>query len=552
MKKLPIILASAALIFTSSALINNKQIKCAQAMETTVSWSASDLGKTAPTAMTGTIKTGDFEWTYTRTIKSGSGASNINSSCWQIGSQGNVENIVFETDKILGTIKEVAVECASYNNAHKVEITVGTATYLAATATPKWTAVGVKSGTGEASGKISISFTDGTRALYVKSISVKYDNTGSEATYDSCTVTGGEIIGSFKGTAYAECSASITGTNNPSQLVNWSVTKTDTYSATSNATTATIDANGRVTFLDNGQVYVWATSKNDSSCHNDFGYSFNPTTLVDASFSKATSLDDLYDGQTIVISNTSGTKVLGNSQANNNRPAADSTLISEKLLPTGDFEPIILGIEELENGDVVYTFNTNDGYLYGVDGSNYLRSGSIGNTARWVISFTDGKPVVKNYAYSSRELKFNESASVFSCYTTGQQAISIYCDPNVTVAQKAQTFVTRFMKPTSVSTTDTGTGKCISESWYLNAKTAFNALTLEVRTYVANNFADAFVRLSTWADKNGDQMNDYTIVSGSKINSFVGNSNAIYILLASFASLTFVGLAFVLKKRKNA
>lgn len=552
MKKLPIIFTSAALIFSSIAAFSNKQMKSAHAAETTVSWSSSSFGKSAPSSLTGTIKTGDYEWTYTRTVKSGSGASNLNSGCWQIGSQGNVENIVFETNNILGIIKEVSVECASYNNAHKVEITVGSTTYLASTATPKWTTVGVKSGTGSSSGKISISFTDGTRALYVKSISVKYDNTGAEPTYDSCSITGGAIVGSFKGTAYAECSASITGTNNPLQDVNWSITKTDTYSATSNATTATVDENGKVTFLDNGQVYVWATSKNDSTCHNDFGYSYNPTSLAEAAFTKITSIDDLYNGQSLVIGNEAGTKLMSNTQSNNNRPVVDSSCSSNVTRPTSDFQPITLGIEELENGDVVYTFNTDEGYLYAVESSNYLRSSTLSNSSRWLLSFNDGVLTIKNYAYPSRTMRFNSgSPSLISCYTTGQSPVAIFADINVSVAQKAQTFVTRFMKPVSVPITDSGTGKCISESWYSNAKTAFNELPLEVRTYIANNFTDAFVRLSTWANKNGDQMSDYQIINARNVDLTNTQYNNIYIIVIAFASASFIGLALILKRKKT-
>ena len=107
------------------------------------------------------------------------------------------------------------------------------------------------------------------------------------------------------------------------------------------------------------------------------------------------------------------------------------------------------------------------------------------------------------------------------------------------------------MKPTSVATTNTGTGKCISESWYANAKTAFNALSIEVRTLIATNFPDAFVRLSAWANNNGDQMNDYTIVSASKVNMLVQTNDSIYILLATLSAISFVGLFAFFKKKKH-
>lgn len=550
MKKMPIILSSIALAFMSITFIGNKQLKPASAEDTTVSWTVTD-SKSIPSESTGTISTGDFDWTYTRTVKSGNAYSGLNNGCWQIGSSGNVENILFETENIHGTIKKVAVVCSSYNNAHKVSITVGSTTYLASTATPKWSTVGEKSGTGTSSGKISINFTDGSRALYIKSISVTYEYTDDEPTYDSCSVSGGEIIGNFKGLATAQCSAIVSGTNDPIQTVQWSITSSNEYSLVSNATTATITQNGVITFLDNGQVYVWATSKYNGNCHNESGYSYNPTDLRNNVFSKVSSLDDLYDGQTIIIVYNDGQKVMGNSQANNNRPAVDGTRSSNNVVPNGDFQAITLGIEELANGDVVYTLKTDEGYLYAVDGSNYLRSGELSDASRWVITFANGKPTIENYAFPTREIRYNTSAIVFSCYSGSQMTIGIYADFTISVEQKAQTFVTRFMKPVSVPTTDTGTGKCISESWYTNAKTAFNELPLEVRSYIANNFTDAFVRLSTWANKNGDQMSDYQIISARNVNLVNTQYNNIYIIVIAFASVSFIGLALILKRKKT-
>lgn len=122
--------------------------------------------------VTGSNSEGNKSVSYTRTLKSGTSYTGWTSNCIQLGKNGGVENITFTCSSISGTIKSVSVECSSYNNAHKVSISVGSTTYLSSTATPKWTTVSAKSGTGSSSGTITISFTGGTRALYIKSITI--------------------------------------------------------------------------------------------------------------------------------------------------------------------------------------------------------------------------------------------------------------------------------------------------------------------------------------------------------------------------------------------
>ena len=82
------------------------------------------------------------------------------------------------TSNIPGTIKSVSIECSSHGGNHNVAISVGETSYLASTATASWTTVNAKSGTGTSSGTITISFTGGSRALYIKSITVVYNNDG--------------------------------------------------------------------------------------------------------------------------------------------------------------------------------------------------------------------------------------------------------------------------------------------------------------------------------------------------------------------------------------
>lgn len=155
--------------------------------EKTTKWTATSGGLgtgigsgTINTTTTGTSTT--QEWSYTRTLSSGSSYTGWTSNCIQLGKNGGVENLTLTTSNIPGTIKSVAVECSSYQAKHKVAITVGSTTYLSSTATASWTTINSKSGSGTSSGTITISFTGGSRALYIKSITVVYEEAAAPCT----------------------------------------------------------------------------------------------------------------------------------------------------------------------------------------------------------------------------------------------------------------------------------------------------------------------------------------------------------------------------------
>ncbi len=160
----------------------NKAAKEVNAAESSVSWTATSGGLGSGIG-SGTISTGSYSWSYTRTLKSGTSYSGWTSNCIQLGKNGGVENLSLTTSAIPGIIKSVSVECSSYQGKHNVSITVGSSTYLASTATSSWTTVSAKTGTGTSSGAITISFTGGTRALYIKSLNVVYDTAVAPETY---------------------------------------------------------------------------------------------------------------------------------------------------------------------------------------------------------------------------------------------------------------------------------------------------------------------------------------------------------------------------------
>ena len=160
-----------------------------QTQDYTVTWTAAaaaNLGSTI-SAVNGTASgnitvaatggTPSYSVGYTRTLISGSDYMGYGAAYGiQLGKDGGVENIEFRTSNIPGTIKSVTLNCSSYQSKHKVTITVGGNTYKSATATAGGRSPADITGTGDKSGEIVISVTDGTRYVCIKSITIVYNN----------------------------------------------------------------------------------------------------------------------------------------------------------------------------------------------------------------------------------------------------------------------------------------------------------------------------------------------------------------------------------------
>ena len=142
--------------------------------EQTWTWTAASEDLGTKTSYSATLN--KKAWTVTRSKVVYTGFS---SSCIQLGSKNGAETVTLTSNAFTGTVKSVAVECSSYNGAHTVDITVGGTSYASGVSTASWATVGTVSGTGTSSGEIVIKFNAGSRALYIKSISITYEG-GSE------------------------------------------------------------------------------------------------------------------------------------------------------------------------------------------------------------------------------------------------------------------------------------------------------------------------------------------------------------------------------------
>ena len=181
------------------------------ATDATWKWTAAqsdDLGTSNPASVTLNKKA----WTLTSSATTR--YTGWSKPCFQLGKKGGAETVTLTSSAFEGTIKSVAVECASYNGKHTIAISVGETSYLAATATSSWETVGTKTGTGTASGDITITFTAGSsaRALYIKSITVVTESVDpNTVATPTVTVTGTEVNGSYITSANVEIACTTEG-----------------------------------------------------------------------------------------------------------------------------------------------------------------------------------------------------------------------------------------------------------------------------------------------------------------------------------------------------
>lgn len=323
--------------------------KSAEAAPSTQKWTATSgaiAGKTS-----GTIENGDYDWSFTRSSVVYTGWS---SSCIQLGSKSGAETVTLTNSNYPGTISSVSVECSSYQGAHKIAISVGDTSYLAATATPSWTTVDTKTGTGSSSGTITISFTPGSRALYIKSISVTYETAVPTTSVDVSPATVTLAPGETQ-----QLTTTVLPTNT-----------TDTLSYSSNATgVATVSSSGLITAVADGTATITATSGNYSdTCVVTVE---TPTTPFIAPEKTSTSG---YTGCDETIGFTYGnlTGTLGVSTSNANVSA-------------------IIQNDDGDSADVVITFNTataSDSYVYLKDGSTTLATITVTSITASSVTIT--------------------------------------------------------------------------------------------------------------------------------------------------------------------
>lgn len=165
------------------------------AAEKTWTWTASsksDLG----TSKSVEVTLNEQKWKVTR---SDVYTTNLTSGYIQLGKNGGAEGVALTSSAFKNyTVKSVSIDCASYQGKHSVTIMVGEDAFLKSQPTTIWNGKtgGIAKGVGVAMGDVVISFTvnSGARALYIKSISITYDDKVVSVEKPTIAVAAGSIV----------------------------------------------------------------------------------------------------------------------------------------------------------------------------------------------------------------------------------------------------------------------------------------------------------------------------------------------------------------------
>ena len=176
------------------------------------------------------------------------------------------------------------------------------------------------------------------------------------------------------------------------------------------------------------------------------------------------------------------------------------------------------------------------------------------------------KTLTNSYANYEKEFSTAKSSVALSSVTNGKRvliaSVTVYSCSSQDIGQSEdciglETFITNYMHMDY--TENLGYCSDTEHHYYSTAKTAFNALNSHQRSLFTGNsaYTTEWTRLSTWASKNGDSLNNSNqLAAGANPNPMsiiVGNSGNIVAIITVVALISTVSIGgyFFLKKRKE-
>jgi hypothetical protein len=137
-------------------------------------------------------------------------------------------------------------------------------------------------------------------------------------------------------------------------------------------------------------------------------------------------VNDLTLGSEVIIVASGADLAISTTQQGNNRTQSSITKSGTTISDPGASVQVFT----IGNGNRggTYSLSTGTEYIYAVSGGNYLRSTStLDNTGSWSISITSGIATIQSVGTTDvRTIRHNNSSSVFACYKSGQNDVSIY------------------------------------------------------------------------------------------------------------------------------
>ena len=196
---------------------------------------------------------------------------------------------------------------------------------------------------------------------------------------------------------------------------------------TINPTTGDVTLNGS-----NGQAIVTATFAGDNYYRRATA-AYTISVSGPEIWSPVESVAELSDGLEILIANANGTKVMGQ-QNTNNRAAVDASPVAgtNNISVSSNSGAQIITLEQ--TGSNWYFCVGEDQYLFAAGNNNNKTlktstksNANNNNCGKWNISLSNSTwTVIAQGNNDNRNLRYNSTSSLFSCYSSGQTAIKLY------------------------------------------------------------------------------------------------------------------------------
>lgn len=166
---------------------------------------------------------------------------------------------------------------------------------------------------------------------------------------------------------------------------------------------------------------------------------------VGDTYKLVTSVNDLYNGDVIVIANSQYNKAMG-MQNTNNRASVDISFTDDSK---ESFNLVAkVAVLTLKKTDDKWQFHSTHGYLYspGKSNKNQLKSSEDGTLkgSFATITFKDKNAVIKFDCNNSNLIEYNSANKLFNCYESGQQPVQIYKKQNSNLTPTNTTFGTDY------------------------------------------------------------------------------------------------------------
>ena len=208
-------------------------------------------------------------------------------------------------------------------------------------------------------------------------------------------------------------------------------------------------------------------------------YEITVEELITETYTLVTDVDELAEGDKVIIVNTDYYKAMSTTQNTNNRAAVDVEIMYNEIQVPQSGEVQVFTLEGNADG---WYFNTGSGYIYAASStSNRLNTkDEKDDNAKATISIDNdwntSATIQFQGIYSHDLLKYNKDNNLFSCYLSGQENVQIFkkkTTPDVDVTISAVGYATLYYSDRALKVPDgvTATTYSVADGKLAESKT---------------------------------------------------------------------------------